>query len=138
VPGHSLPELVVVLAIMAVLAGLAAPRVAHAVDVAAVHSASHVVASVLAGARRAALQRGERVAVVIDSTSGIVRAGPADRPLLVGVIGAATGAILSASRDSIAFGPTGLGYGAANTSIIVRRGGAADTVVVSREGRVRG
>jgi hypothetical protein len=43
----------------------------------------------------------------------------------------------SSSRDSIAFAPSGLGYGAANTQIIVSRGVAADTISVSRLGRAR-
>jgi hypothetical protein len=41
------------------------------------------------------------------------------------------------TRDSIAFYPSGLGYGAANTRLIVSRGAAAETVTVSRAGRVR-
>ena len=49
----------------------------------------------------------------------------------------AHGVTLSATRDSMAYAPNGLGYGASNLSIIVRRGAVTDTVVVSRLGRVR-
>jgi hypothetical protein len=44
---------------------------------------------------------------------------------------------LSTSRDSLAFDVRGLGYGAANLTLVARRGAAADTLVVSRLGRVR-
>jgi 23S rRNA (cytidine1920-2'-O)/16S rRNA (cytidine1409-2'-O)-methyltransferase len=52
-------------------------------------------------------------------------------------LGARYGIALSSTRDSIAYGPTGRGYGASNTTITIRRNGAADTIVVSRLGRVR-
>ena len=44
---------------------------------------------------------------------------------------------LSATRDSAAYGATGVGYGGSNLRVVVRRGTAVDTVVVSRLGRVR-
>ena len=47
------------------------------------------------------------------------------------------GVSMSTSRDSIAFAPSGMGFGAANTQIILRRGNAADTIAVSRLGRAR-
>jgi hypothetical protein len=37
----------------------------------------------------------------------------------------------------MAFGASGLGYGAANLRVVVRRGAASETVYVSRLGRVR-
>jgi hypothetical protein len=47
------------------------------------------------------------------------------------------GVRLSASRDTMAYAPPGVGHGAANLRVILTRGRAADTVVVSRLGRVR-
>jgi hypothetical protein len=49
----------------------------------------------------------------------------------------ALGVTVEATRDSLAYGPDGLGVGAANLRLILRRGGAADTLSVSRLGRVR-
>ena len=47
------------------------------------------------------------------------------------------GVRLSATRDSIAFGPHGLGWGAATTTITLERGTARTALAVSRLGRVR-
>ena len=47
------------------------------------------------------------------------------------------GVSLTVSRDSMAYAPNGLGYGASNLTVILRRGAAAETIFVSRLGRVR-
>jgi hypothetical protein len=47
------------------------------------------------------------------------------------------GVRVTASRDSMAYDARGLGYGAANLSVVVHRGRVAETVYVSRLGRVR-
>jgi hypothetical protein len=52
-------------------------------------------------------------------------------------IGFAHGVRLGGTRDSLTYDPRGLGRGAANLSIVVRRGTIAETVFVSRLGRVR-
>jgi len=47
------------------------------------------------------------------------------------------GVRITATRDSMAYDPRGLGYGAANLSVVARRGRAAETLFVSRLGRTR-
>ena len=44
---------------------------------------------------------------------------------------------LSATRARMSYAATGMGYGAANLSVVVRRNDSVDTVFVSRLGRVR-
>jgi len=57
--------------------------------------------------------------------------------LMVHQIGTELGVTLRASRDSVVYGPSGRGYGATNTTLIVSLNGIEDTVTVSRLGRVR-
>ena len=44
---------------------------------------------------------------------------------------------LAVSRDSMTYTATGLGFGAANLRAIISRGASADTITVSRLGRVK-
>ena len=47
------------------------------------------------------------------------------------------GVALEASRAEIRLYPNGLGLGAANTKLVFRRGEAADSITISRLGRIR-
>jgi hypothetical protein len=47
------------------------------------------------------------------------------------------GVRLHATRDSMAYGANGLGVGAANLRLVLSRGARADTITISRLGRVQ-
>jgi Tfp pilus assembly protein FimT len=135
--GATLTELVMALSMCALLATITIAGSASLRNRSAVRAANTELVSALHLARSSALAESRVVALRFDTASGraLVLAHPdtlLDLPL--GVWYAVT---LSATRDSIAYGPTGRGYGAANTTITIRRRGAADTIVVSRLGRVK-
>ncbi|GJG87237.1 hypothetical protein tb265_24180 [Gemmatimonadetes bacterium T265] len=136
-PGFTLPELIVALVILGVALGLGLRGVSHLRNGTAVRGATAEVRSAFAAARAAAVRRGERVAVRVDTVAGTIavhlRTDTVLRRSLAGVYGVR----LSATRDSAAYGATGVGYGGSNLRVVVRRGAATDTVVVSRLGRVR-
>jgi type II secretory pathway pseudopilin PulG len=136
-PGYSLMQMLIVLAIIAVFCGIAIPRLSAARDGSAVRGAATQVVTAFALARSAAVLRASRVAVVIDSNAATLRVLTEAETLHVRALRPEFGVTLEATRDSVAYGPTGRGYGAANSSIILRRGAAVDTVFVSRLGRVR-
>lgn len=134
--GYTLPELLVVLLLVSIVLGFAFVRLGAAADGAAVRGAVSEAASVFIAARNTAIYRRTPVAVRIDTLSAIL-VTRADTLVLRRRDLHAFGVRLSASRDSMAFDGRGLGMGAANLSLVVRRGRAADTLFLSRLGRVR-
>ncbi|HUK62546.1 MAG TPA: GspH/FimT family pseudopilin [Dongiaceae bacterium] len=135
--GQTLPELLTVLTIIGVLSGIALPNVKAARDQAVVRDGITELAAALNSARAAALRRDARAVAAFDTARGEARVIVERDTLLVRQVGAELGVTLSASRDSVVYGPSGRGYGAANTTLIVRRGAVEDTITVSRLGRVR-
>src|SRR4051794_7778792 len=106
--GTTLVEMCVVLVLLALLAGIALPRLRDATDRAAARGAVQETSSLFSLARRSAITRRAVVAVVLDTVRGvvIVRTGP----LIIAQSGvrAQFGVRLLASRDSMSYDPRGL------------------------------
>jgi type II secretory pathway pseudopilin PulG len=135
--GTTLIEIGVTIGMLGLMASLAFPRFGSYRDRVAVEAATASTLSLLATARHAALRRATRTAVHFDSASATVLIVAGVDTLERRPLREVHGVVFSTTRDSIAFASSGLGYGAANTQIILRRGAAADTVAVSRLGRAR-
>jgi prepilin-type N-terminal cleavage/methylation domain-containing protein len=135
--GYSLLEQLVVLAVMSILLMMVGPRTLAGLDQRAVRNARMQLVSALSAARTSAQSRAERVSVAMDSTAGIFRILAGGDTLLVRPLRAELGVVLAASRDSVTYGASGRGYGAANSTIVLSRGAAAETVFVARLGRAR-
>jgi len=135
--GATLFETLVVLAVAAMALAIAVPRFQLALDRLSVRSAAVDLRATLHSARWSALSSQAAVAVHLDDAAGTVKVLRSGRQLLSRNLASAHGVVLGATRDSLAFGPMGLGRGAANLSIILRRRAAAETVFVSRLGRIR-
>lgn len=135
--GTTLIEIGVTISILGVMASLTFPRFGAYRDRIAVDAASSSTLSLLATARHSALRRATRTAVHLDTSGAIISVVSGIDTIEYRPLGEVHGVSLSTTRDSIAFAPSGLGFGAANTQIILRRGAAADTIAVSRLGRAR-
>jgi Tfp pilus assembly protein FimT len=135
--GTALPELLVALTVAGILAALALRGAARWVDEARARGAVGDVRGALALARRVAVLRAERTAVRFDTARATLAVHRGADTLLSRALGHIHGVRLSATRESTAYAGDGLGYGAANLRVVVRRGAAAETVTVSRLGRVR-
>jgi prepilin-type N-terminal cleavage/methylation domain-containing protein len=135
--GATLLELALVMAIIGILSAIAVPRCAALIDVFGVRGASQDVVLALAAARRVAIMHGDYATFLADPRQGRVSVVSAGDTIFRRDVAGARGVRLEATRESVTFAPTGLGWGAANTTIIVRRGARADTIVTSRLGRVR-
>ena len=135
--GMTLIEVGITVGILGVMAGLTFPRFGSYRYRVAVDAATSSTLSLIATARHAALRRAMRTAIHLDTATATVLVVSGADTILRRPLGEVHGVLFSTSRDSIAFAPSGLGYGAANTQIILRRGSAADTIAVSRLGRAR-
>lgn len=135
--GTTLIEQLIGLSLLSLLFGITVHEAATLRDRLSLRAARGAVREALAFAREQAIAGGTRVAVRFDDAGGriVVYAG-ADSLHRVAVR-TGWGVEFEASRDSTAYGPSGLGVGAANLSLVLRRGALADTLTVSRLGRVR-
>ena len=135
--GATFPELVVVLVLASLLMALALPPLKRGYDRLMTRGAAREVATLFHVARAAAIASGRPTAVHLRddvARAAVVRRG---ETLLVRSPGPSFGVAMRSTRDSMAYSIIGLGFGGANLSVVLSRGSAVDTVVVSREGRVR-
>lgn len=137
--GHTLLELLVVLAIVGICLAVATPLATDVLDWIAADGAAHDVTMAFATARQEAILAGQptRVRVTADSLvvdrrdSGVWKRwrqfpGPATRGVRVEV-----------SNPEVVFSPLGAGWGASNTTVTLNRGGRQERITTSRVGRVK-
>lgn len=134
---YTLVELVVVLALLALGAGAAVRGVTALLDRTAAEGAARDLAFLFHRARDRALLRAARVTVRLDTVAATIALHERDRPPALRDLAGVHGVTLTATRDSMTYLGTGLATGGANLTAIVRRGAAAETVIVSRLGRIR-
>ena len=135
--GFTVPELLIVLTILGIVMAIAIPKAKAGLDRVSVRAAASDTRATLAYARMLAMSGGLAVGVDVDSVAGTLRVRRNDEHILMRGIGFAHGVRMGKTRDSLTYDPRGFGRGAANLSIILRRGVTAETVFVSRLGRVR-
>jgi prepilin-type N-terminal cleavage/methylation domain-containing protein len=136
--GVTFPELVIVLVIVGVLLALAIPRLAGWLDRIAVDRAAQEISTFHDAARFTAIARSQRVRLDFSSDSlHATLEGPTDSVFLRWPGPARHGVSLTASRAATRFQSNGLGLGAANTRLILRRGAAAETLTTSLLGRLK-
>lgn len=130
-------ELLVAMALMAVLLAVAIPRTRAITDRSAVRNAARDSRHAFGFAQRRAVNLGMHIAVWIDTGARTLVVGDAEGSMLTRALGTAYGVSLRSTRDSVAYTPLGLGWGASNLTLVLSRGEAADTVTLSRLGRVK-
>ena len=133
----TLLELTVVLSVAGILFAVAAPRFVAMRDAASVHAAVSDASTAFSLARQTAIARRAPVAVVIDSTSGDLIVRSVAGRMLTRSLRRAYSVSLGANRDSVVYDAKGLGYGASNLTLTLRRGSFVDTLTMSRLGRLR-
>ena len=126
-----------VLAIVGLVTTLVLPPLKRGYDRIETRGAARDVMMAFYSARSRAIDDARLTAVLLDGASGRVLLVAAGDTLLARRVGVVHGVTLSASRSTTSYFPDGVGRGAANLSIVLTRGTAAETVLVSREGRVK-
>src|SRR5262249_53048933 len=106
-------------------------------DSAAVRSATAEALHAFGNAREIAITRRTPVTVRLDSARGVVELRAAGALLAPRDFRAGHRVALAPHRDSLVYDPRGLRLGASNLTLVLRRGIVAETLTVSRLGRVR-
>ena len=137
--GVTLTEMTMVMVIMALVASVAIHPMHHALDRAAVAEGAQRYGAMFETARAFAVARGRQARLELDTTKAVAlielkrAAGGWDtvdqRPL--------GSARVSASATQVTFSALGFGIGLSNGRIVFSRGNAADTLTISRTGRLK-
>jgi len=130
-------EIIVTLGILSILLAIAIPRMGEILDRVKVRSAAVEIESLFSAARHIAIARATQATVDIDPVAQSINVSVGSDTVRQRKIGAAHDVQISATRARMSYAATGMGYGAANLSVVVRRNSSVDTVFVSRLGRVR-
>jgi len=130
-------ELTVTLCILSILSAIAIPWAGGVLDRVQVRSAAGEIESLFGAARHIAIAHAAHATVEIDTVARSISVSVGEDTVRKREIGSAHDVLVSATRTRMSYSATGIGYGAANLSVVVRRNRAVDTVFVSRLGRVR-
>jgi prepilin-type N-terminal cleavage/methylation domain-containing protein len=135
--GMTLIELCLVLTIIGLVTTIAVRQLGLYLDRTAARAAIVEAAAVVARARDEAVAQRTFASVRLDTAGDALELRLRGVTVSRAALGHAHGVSLSANRESLAYDVRGLGYGAANLTLVARRGRAAESLVVSRLGRLR-
>ena len=135
--GLTLVELCLVLTVIGLTTTIAVLQLALYLDRAAARAAVVEAGALVARARDEATALRTPASIRFDTVADVIELRIGGATLARAALGHAHGVSLAANRDSIAYDVRGLGYGAANVTLVARRGRAAESLVVSRLGRIR-
>jgi prepilin-type N-terminal cleavage/methylation domain-containing protein len=135
--GFTIIETTITLAIVALLSAIVLPRASGFLDAIKVRGAVTEIDALFSTARHAAIARAAQTSLEIDPAREMILVRAGTDTLEKRELGESQGVTLRATRTVVTYSPTGIGYGASNLTLIVARNLAADTIYVSRLGRVR-
>jgi prepilin-type N-terminal cleavage/methylation domain-containing protein len=135
--GFTLLEVVLVLATIGVLAAVAIPVTGRLLDGIRVRAAAGEAYALFGARRQLAILHGRMTTVEVDTLRRRITVRSNAETLRSRPLGEIHGVRLHATRPATVYAPNGLGYGLSNLTLVIRRGRAADTLTVSRLGRVR-
>ena len=135
--GATIIELALSLSVISILSAIAYPRLGRLLDGIHVRGTVTEIHSLFTAARHHAITRSERITLQMDTARSSVLVLAGTDTIRSREFGESHGVSLASNRSSFTYSPIGIGYGAGNMTIIVRRNDRVDSVFVSRLGRVR-
>ena len=135
--GFTIIETTITLAIVGLLSTIVLPRASGFLDAIKVRGAVTEIEALFSTARHVAIARAAQTSLEIDPAQGTILVRAGTDTLEKRNLDASQGVSLRATRTVVTYSPTGVGYGAANLTLIIERNLSADTIYVSRLGRVR-
>lgn len=135
--GVTLLDAAIAVAIIAILTAISIPKANNFLDSIAVQGASSDAFAIFSSARNAAVNGAAQATVEIDTVRITMSARIKGDTILKRDLGQVHQVKLSTTRPSITFTASGMGYGAGNLTLVIKRGRAVDSLFVSRLGRVR-
>ena len=135
--GVTILELTISLAIISIISAMAYPAMARLLDGIHVRGTATEIHSLFTAARHHAITRSERVTLEIDTARAAISMIAGADTLRTRTFLDTHGVRLAANRESFTYSPIGVGHGAGNMTLIVRRNARIDSIFVSRLGRVR-
>jgi prepilin-type N-terminal cleavage/methylation domain-containing protein len=135
--GFTLPELMLVLAVAAILLGIGVTTLVRAVDRLSVDAAATHLVAAHQRARMMAVVHGQVLTLLVDSATLSIAPRNGAAPLWSASGPAASGVTLPGPQRRFTFSPEGLSLGLSNASLLLQRGSSTRTIVISRLGRIR-
>jgi prepilin-type N-terminal cleavage/methylation domain-containing protein len=135
--GVTLPEIMLVLALIGIVLGIAVPPLSRTLDRIEVAAAASHIAAAHSRARLLAVARNRVVVLTVDSLSLNIRDRGTTVPLWSRRGPALAGVSLNGPARTFTMSPQGYSLGLSNATLRVSRGRATRAVIVSRLGRVR-
>lgn len=135
--GTTIIELALSLSIISILSAIAYPRIGRLMDGIHVRGTVTEIHSLFTAARHHAITRSERITVQIDTARGSIAVLAGTDTIRARGFSDTHGVTLAANRASFTYSPIGIGYGAGNMTVVIRRNARVDSVFISRLGRVR-
>src|SRR5436305_1186197 len=117
----TVPEITITLCIMGVLTAIVVPEASKLIDTIRVRGAVADIESAFSGARHIAIARSAQSTVEIDTTNQRIYVSVGSDTVRIRDVRIEHGVQISTTRTRMSYAPTGMGYGAANLSVVVRR-----------------
>lgn len=135
--GLTLIELALVVAVAGIVMAMGVSGARRLLDGMSVRAATGEAHTLFGAARQLAILHGRRVTLQIDTAGSRLVVVSAADTLRVRQLGEVHGVRIMATRLATTYEANGLGHGASNLTMVITRGRAADTLTISRLGRVR-